>query len=150
TLLRDIIRILSVGEYGRFNGVPVAVVDERSEIAGCYMGIPQNDVGPRTDVLDACPKAEGMLMLLRSMSPKVIAVDEVGRAEDAEAIEEVVGAGVSVLCTIHGGSIDEVRQKPAMQALLAKKVFGRLVLLGGRGRVTGIYNDSYERVGEYV
>lgn len=145
TLLRDIIRILSTGETRRFAGVPVAVVDERSEIAGCYMGVAQHDVGPRTDVLDACPKAEGMLMLLRSMSPKVIAVDEIGRVEDAEAIEEVINAGVSVLCTIHGGSLSEIQRKPAMQSLLGKKVFERFVVLQGRGQVAAVYNENFTR-----
>ena len=147
TLLRDIVRQLSMGDTDKFYGMPVAVVDERSEIAGCYMGVAQNDVGPRTDVLDACPKAEGMLMLLRSMSPRVIAVDEVGRAQDVEAIEEVINAGVTVLCTIHGGSLDEVRQKPVMQSLLAKKTFGRFVLLRGRGQIAAVYNEAYERIG---
>ena len=66
------------------------MVDERSELAACYMGIPQNDVGLRTDILDGCPKAEGMLMLLRSMSPKVIAVDEIGSREDIDAISYVI------------------------------------------------------------
>ena len=51
-------------------------MDERSEIGGCYQGVPQNNLGLMTDVLDGCPKAEGMRMLLRSMSPRVIAVDE--------------------------------------------------------------------------
>jgi len=147
TLLRDIIRSLSSGEAGSFDGVPVAVVDERSEIAGCYMGVAQHDVGPRTDVLDACPKAEGMLMLLRSMSPKVIAVDEIGRADDVYAIEEVINAGVSVLCTIHGGSLDEVQQKPTMQSLLDKKIFKRFIVLQGRGHITAIYDENYRRIG---
>jgi len=150
TMLRDIIRLLSSGVPGRFAGMAVAVVDERSEIAGCYIGVAQNDVGPRTDVLDACPKAEGMLMLLRSMSPRVIAVDEVGRAEDADAIEEVINAGISVLCTIHGGSLEEVRAKPAMQSLMSKKVFGRFVLLQGRGQVAAVYNELHERIGGYA
>lgn len=58
------------------------VVDERSEIGACKNGIPTVDLGPRTDILDGCPKASGMLMLIRSMSPAVIATDELGRAED--------------------------------------------------------------------
>ena len=66
-------------------GMNVAVVDERSEIAGCYMGCPQNDVGKRTDVMDGCPKVAGMMMLIRSMSPQVLAVDELGSSEDITA-----------------------------------------------------------------
>lgn len=77
TLLRDIIRRLSNGDKSH-RGMMVGVVDERSEIGACYMGEPQNDLGIRTDLLDCCPKAKGMMMLVRSMSPRVIAVDEVG------------------------------------------------------------------------
>ena len=89
TLLRDLVRQISNGSEKR-RGYTVGVVDERSEICGCYMGIPGNDVGIRTDVMDACPKAEGMMMLVRSMAPEVIAVDELGRYEDIHAIETVL------------------------------------------------------------
>ena len=107
TLLRDIIRQLSDGNaYG--NGVSVGVVDERSEIAGSYQGIPQNDVGIRTDVLDACPKKQGMMMLLRSMSPKVIAIDELGGIEDMEALRMAAFCGVKLLATIHGTDLKDV------------------------------------------
>ena len=76
TYLRDAIRILSNGS-DRLHGMKISIIDERSEIAACRQGIPQNDVGIRTDVLDCCSKAEGMVMLLRSMAPQVIAVDEI-------------------------------------------------------------------------
>nr|WP_204618310.1 stage III sporulation protein AA [Desulforadius tongensis] len=130
TLLRDIVRQLSNGIPGlNFPGTTVAVVDERSEIAGCHRGIPQQDVGVRTDVLDACPKAEGMMMLLRSMSPRVIATDEIGRMEDVEALEEVLNAGVKVLTTVHGSSLEELKRRPAIQKLLKLQVIERLVFL---------------------
>ncbi len=92
TLLRDVIRQLSNGEEQK-GGFTVGVVDERSEIGACYMGEPQNDVGIRTDILDCCPKAEGMMMLVRTMSPQVIAVDEIGSRQDLEAMEYVVNSG---------------------------------------------------------
>ena len=93
TLLRDIIRQVSDGnDYVK--GCTVGVVDERSEIAGCYLGAAQNDIGLRSDVLDACPKAEGMLMMIRSMTPKVVAADEIGTKEDGEAIEYAMHCGV--------------------------------------------------------
>ena len=92
TLLRDLIRQLSDGnEY--MAGMSIGLVDERSEIGACYMGCPQNDLGMRTDVLDCCPKAKGMMMLIRSMSPEIIAVDEIGSKEDLEAIDYVIGCG---------------------------------------------------------
>ena len=74
----------------------VGIVDERSEIAGCVKGM-QYDFGTRVDVLDACPKAEGMMMMIRSMSPDILIVDEIGRKEDSEAIMEAVHAGVQLL-----------------------------------------------------
>ena len=85
TMLRDLIRQISDGNRW-VKGCTVGVVDERSELAGCYQGVPQNHMGMRTDVLDGCPKADGMLMLIRSMSPQVVAVDEIGAPEDIQAI----------------------------------------------------------------
>lgn len=142
TLLRDIIRQLSDGENGK--GVTVGVVDERSEIAACYMGVPQNELGIRTDILDCCPKAEGMMMLIRSMSPKIIAVDEVGSREDIEAIEYVINCGCKLIATVHGSTIDDVRNKPLLGKLVKEKVFERYILLTGKkqlGQIEEIYDD---------
>ncbi len=142
TLLRDMVRQLSNGIPGKMPGQSVGLVDERSEIAGCYMGLPQNDVGMRTDVLDGCPKAEGMLMLLRSMSPKVIAVDEIGKATDVNAIEDIINAGVTLLCTVHGHSLEELYQKPALLPLLEKKILKRFILLDKPGRMQAVFNED--------
>ena len=141
TLLRDLVRRLSAGvpELG-VSGATVGVVDERSEIAGCYRGIPQRDIGPRTDVLDACPKAAGMMLLLRSMGPAIIATDEIGRQEDITALEEVINAGVKVLTTIHGSSLEELADRPALQYLFRIKAFQRFVILG-RSRGVGTVED---------
>ena len=110
TYLRDWIRCLSMGSTNR-EGLKIGVVDERSEIAACHRGIPQNDLGPRTDVLDNCPKEQGMKMLLRSMSPEVIAVDELGLPEDFSAVAESAKSGVCVLGTIHAGNAAEVQER---------------------------------------
>ncbi len=129
--MRDLARCLSDGvkELG-IAGFKVAVVDERSEIAGSFQGMPQLDVGERTDVLDACPKAEGMMMLLRSMGPEVIVTDEIGRPEDIAAIEEVIHAGVTVVATAHGSSLAELRARPGLRRLLDEQVFERALILG--------------------
>ena len=101
TLLRDLIRQIANGNaYGK--GQTVGVVDERSELAGCFQGVPQNDLGMRTDVLDGCPKAIGMKLLIRSMAPSVLAVDELGKTEDIEELMEARRCGVKILATIHG------------------------------------------------
>lgn len=110
TCLRDCIRILSDGADG-LKKLKVAVVDERSEIGACYKGMAQNDLGVSCDVMDNCPKSVGMKMLLRSMSPEVIAVDELGSRSDFEAVEEITNCGVNILGTIHGSSCDDIMQK---------------------------------------
>ena len=133
TLLRDLIRLISNGEEG-YRGMTVGVIDERSEIAACYKGIPQNDIGIRTDVLDCCPKAEGMLMLIRSMSPSVIAVDELGKEEDIEALAYIISCGCKILATIHGSSIEEIKTKPLLSRLLNEKLFKRFILLSEEGK----------------
>ena len=109
TLLRDLIRKVSDGSV-LAPGKNVSVVDERSEIAGSYMGMLQNDLGSRTDLLDACPKAEGMMLLLRSMNPYLIAVDEIGGVEDAAAIRQILKCGCHILATIHGEGIEDIRK----------------------------------------
>lgn len=101
TYLRDVIRILS-------DELKISVIDERSEIAACINGKPQNDLGSRTDVLDACPKEIGMKMVLRSMSPEVIAVDEIGKEEEFILLEQMRCSGVKVLGTMHAGDMDEL------------------------------------------
>ena len=134
TLLRDIIRQLSNGGNGR-NGFTVGVVDERSEIGACYMGEPQNDLGIRTDILDCCPKAEGMMMLIRTMAPQVIAVDEIGSREDLEAMEYVVNSGARLIATVHGSSIEDIRSKPILREMVEMKLFDRYVVLGNQGQI---------------
>lgn len=148
TYLRDSIRMLSEGSR-EHPGVKVCVVDERSEIAACHMGIPQNNLGPRTDVLDGCRKAEGMQLLLRSMSPQVLAVDELGGEEDFKAVEQAVYSGSRVLGTVHAGGIGELIEKPYLHRWIEKEVFGRYVLIcrGADGvRKVQIYDSHMERL----
>lgn len=133
TLLRDLVRILSRGER-RF-GIPpqrISVIDERSEIAACVDGVPTLDVGPRTDVLDACPKAEGMMMAIRSLAPHVVAVDELGSEEDVRAVEEARRSGVSVLATLHGSSFEEIMRRKSVARLLETGGFERILILSRR------------------
>ena len=106
TMLRDLIRLVSNGSgYGQ--GLSVGVVDERMELSGCYMGVPQNDVGIRTDVLQGCSKEKGIMMLIRSMVPDVIGVDEVGSGEDYRALLVAACCGIGVLATMHGEGIKD-------------------------------------------
>jgi stage III sporulation protein AA len=128
TILRDLIRQISTGSRV-YRGLQVGVVDERSEIAACKNGISTVDLGVRTDVLDSCPKAIGMLMLIRSMAPAVVATDELGRAEDIHAVQEALNAGVSVLTTVHGNEINDLLHRPYVGELLAQRYFHRYIVL---------------------
>jgi stage III sporulation protein AA len=131
TVLRDLARQLSSGipDLG-FAGVQVGVVDERSELAACRDGVPTADLGPRADVLDGCPKAVGMLMLIRSMAPRVIVTDELGRAADAAAVREALHAGVGVVTSVHGRSLEDVAGRPYIGELVRDKCFDRYIILG--------------------
>lgn len=143
TMLRDIIRQISNGNRF-FPGMSVAVVDERSEIAACYMGVAQNDVGVRTDVLDCCPKSEGMMMLIRSMSPKVVAMDEIGSKEDIFALTYAANCGCKLIATAHGNNMAELLNKPLIGNLIKNKMFDRYIVLNrknGCGSIKGIYDS---------
>ncbi len=150
TLLRDIIRQFSDGS-NYLDGMSVGVVDERSEIGACYMGTPQNELGIRTDILDCCPKAKGMMMLIRSMSPQIIAVDEIGSKEDLDAIDYVIGCGCKLIATVHGSSLEDIRSKPTLCELVKKKLFERYIILNnvtGVGHLKEIYDSDGKRLYE--
>ncbi|RXI99591.1 stage III sporulation protein AA [Anaerobacillus alkaliphilus] len=144
TLLRDIARIISEGQ-GSIPSMKIGIVDERSEIAGSVKGIPQHRLGHRVDVLDACPKAEGMMMLIRSMSPQVLIVDEIGRKEDSEAIMEAIHSGVKIITTVHGNKFEDVMDRPTIRQLLTMNVFTRCMELARGykpGKVTRIRDEK--------
>ena len=148
TLLRDLVRQISNGNE-MFRGRTVGVVDERSEICGCFMGVPGNDVGIRTDVMDACPKAEGMMMLIRSMAPEVIAVDEIGKYEDVQAIETVLCSGCRLLATVHGNDFADLQSRPLFQRMMTEQVFQRYIILGNsfrNGKIRAVLDERGKRL----
>ncbi|MFT9848057.1 stage III sporulation protein AA [Aneurinibacillus sp. REN35] len=145
TLLRDLARQISEGSKA-LAARKVSIVDERSEIAGCVGGIPQKDVGMRTDVLDACPKAEGMMMMIRSMSPDVLITDEIGRAEDGYALEEAIHAGITVITSVHGSGLKDIMRRPTLSRILQSGVFERYLVLSRKprvGTVSCIYDEHF-------
>lgn len=142
TLLRDIIRQLSN------SGLSVGVVDERSEIGGTYMGQAQNDLGSHTDILDGCKKDEGMYMLLRSMAPIVIAVDEIGSQSELDCIRHIVNSGVGLLCTVHAANSSELMQRPGFKQLTEDRLFKRYILLSSKPSVGTVQSVMDEELGE--
>ena len=141
TLLRDLIRCLSEKKW------TVGVVDERGEIAPLRDGIPQMDVGPCTDVLEGCPKAKGMVMLLRSMGPDIIAADELGTQGDIAAVYEVLHCGVGLMATVHGHSFSDIERR--LQPLMQERIFERYILLSGKKGV-GTLEAVLDRNGEII
>ena len=144
TLLRDVIRQISDGNRW-IKGCTVGVVDERSELGGVI----QNNLGMRTDILDRCPKADGMIMLIRSMAPQVVAVDEIGAKEDVHAIEYAMHCGCKMLATAHGDSMEEICKKPIFEKLIREKRFERYVILSNRYRLGGI-EAVYDENGDLI
>ena len=148
TLLRDITRILSQGnEVLGYTGRRVCVVDERSEIGACYAGVPQLKVGFRTDILDNCPKSEGIMMAIRSMAPDIIACDEIGTNEEVESILMALNSGVRLITTIHGFGIEDLFRRVVFKDILENRVFQRAIVLSnsrGIGTIEYIYDFTKE------
>ena len=123
TLLRDLVRQISDSGYN------ISLIDERSEIASCFQGIPQNDIGIRTDIMDAVYKVDGIKMMVRSMRPDFIATDEIGTDEDAEAIFYAVNCGAKILATAHGNKIEDLYKSKKVKEILECNIFEKIILL---------------------
>lgn len=149
TLIRDIVRNISNGnEEFLFSGMKVALIDERNEISGSYLGVPQMDVGIRTDIIETCPKDIGIMMLLRSMSPNVIVTDEIGNMDEIKALYTALNGGVSLITTVHGDSIDDIRNRKELSNLLDSELFKKVIILSskkGPGTIEKIYDLEEKR-----
>ncbi len=124
TLLRELIRTMA----GRF-GWRVGVVDERQELAACLNGVPQLDVGLRSDILSGVGKAQGVELLLRSMRPQWIALDEITAESDVVSVSRAAYCGVRFLATVHADSREELSHRPVYRMLLAQRVFENLLTI---------------------
>lgn len=147
TLLRDISRNLSN------MGKRVAIIDERSEIAGCYKGIPQMDVGIRSDVLDNCLKSRGIIMAIRSLAPEVIICDEIGSKEDINSLVMAFNSGVSVISTLHGFDIGDLFYRKVFKDILDNKILDLVIVLSNKnkqGEIKGIYKMEKEGEGKFL
>lgn len=149
TILRDIAKNISNGMYKiNLSGKKVTIVDERSEIAACYNGVPQMNVGIRTDILDNCLKKSGMIMAIRSLSPEVLICDEIGTKGDLEALNMAFNSGVNVIVTVHGYDIADVYGRAVFKDLIDNCILERIILLSNRkgaGTIEKVYKVSRER-----
>lgn len=124
TLLRDLIR-----NKGNANIGAVAVVDEREELFPSYKGQPCFCAGVQTDILSGCKKSDGIISVLRSMNPAWIAVDEITREEDCNALLQAGWCGVQLMATAHAGSMDDLMSRPVYRPLISYKLFGMVLVL---------------------
>lgn len=129
TLLRDLVRQISA------RGYKSVIIDERSELAAMAGGVCGYDVGVRTDVLDACPKAAGMMMAVRSMSPQAVVTDEIGSGEDIEAIRSALRCGVCVIASAHARSAGDLYRTGGRELCALFDVFITLSKRRGSGTV---------------
>lgn len=130
TILRDLIRRLSNGiDEINFKGKNCGLVDERAEIAACYKGIPQNDIGIRTDVIENISKDKGMRILIRTMAPDIIACDEIGSKEDIDAIHYALFSGVKGIFTMHGKTVEDVKNNKDIYKLIENREIQKVVFL---------------------
>ena len=128
TALRELVRLFSEA------GERVGLVDERMEIAAAEDGVPQFSLGPHCDVLSGVPKAAGAMMLLRAMNPQILAMDEITRPEDLDAVREIVGCGVKLIATAHAASYEDLGRRPLYRRLLEERVFSDFVIIESDGR----------------
>lgn len=130
TMLRDIIRKISNGiQEPKLTPKTCGVVDERGEIAACYRGIPQNDIGMRTDVIENVAKEQGIKMLIRSMSPEVIACDEISSKEDVGAIKSAISCGVKGIFTMHGKTLEDIKNNKDIYELVENKIIEKIIFI---------------------
>ena len=147
TILRDLIRKISIGDDDcNLTPKTCGIVDERGEIASMYKGIPQNDIGILSDVIDNISKSQGMRMLIRSMAPEVICCDEIGSKEDMEAIEYAMCSGVKGIFTIHGDNIEELMLNKEIKSLIGKGIIETIIFLdeNKRGKIKKVYKLNKE------
>lgn len=150
TLLRDLVKNLSDGKRSMgVKGKKISVIDERSEICGCYNGVPQMNVGMRTDILDNCPKSQGIMLAIRSLSPEVIVCDEIGTKRDVESIMMAINCGVSIIATIHGEGIEDISKRKVFGEIIENKLFERAIILSckkGVGTLDSVYDFSNNKL----
>lgn len=124
TMLRDTARLVSDMLFKK-----VAIVDERGEIAAALKGVPQNDIGINTDVLDGYRKSDGIIQAVRTLSPQLIICDEIGSKADCEAVKFGINSGVAFGAAIHASDENELKGKAEIMSLIKCGAFSEIAFL---------------------
>lgn len=128
TLLRDVIRLLASGERDS-RCLKVSVVDERYELSATRSGVPLYDLGLCSDVICGQGKAVAIEQAVRTLSPDVIACDELGSVEEIEQLDAGLCCGVAFVSTVHCGGVADLFASLRIRKLMDTGAFGYLVLL---------------------
>ena len=156
TILRDVVRQISNGiKEKNFKGLNIGIVDERGEISALYKGIPQNDIGIKSDVAHNVSKSIGIKMLVRSMAPKVVVADEIGNIDDVIAINYAICSGCKGIFTAHGSNFDDIYLNSVLKELINSHIFEVIIFLSTKvkGELKEVYklnkkNLQYEKYNE--
>ena len=146
TILKDLIRRISDGKVKGLSSYTVGVVDERMELSSSFDGENQIYLGEKTDVITNVNKDKGMKMLIRSMSPEVLVVDEIGTKEDIEVIKYGITSGVKGIFTAHGDSLENLLLNPIIENLISLNIIERIIVLDSfvKGKIYKVYKNSKE------
>lgn len=122
TLLRDYVRMRAMKET-------VSVLDERGELFPLVNGTNLYVEAYPIDVLSGCGKDKGVSMILRTMNPDCIAVDEITAESDCAALIKAAWCGVSLLATAHAASIRDLKMRSVYQPIIESKLFSNVIVL---------------------
>ena len=135
TMLRELGVCLSRGRDAR----RTAIVDSRAELAAD---------GALADVLSLYPRAKGIEIARRTLSPQIVICDEIGTQDDAAALLEAHFAGITVCASAHASSFDGLMASPVMRSLRGHGVFA--TYYGLRRQLPGGYDADVRTVAPHA
>ncbi len=125
TVLRDLVRALASEQFMK----KVVVIDERSEIAACYKGVETMNLGIHTDILNGYSRKKGFEIATRTLSPDIIACDEIGSPDDVSAVVKAKHSGIDVIASAHAKDLADIMLNPNIRELIYNKCFDYICVL---------------------
>ena len=119
-------------------GRAVAVIDERSEFWPEQLGAAR----PPVDIVAGLPKARAVQMVLRTLAPQTVLLDELGGLEEVRGLEQGFFSGVDYVASLHAATLEEALRRPQVASMREKGMVRAIVMLAGRrapGQVAGVH-----------